>query len=63
MNAMFIEIAICLWACSLENVKGQDLDVDNCIDNGLNVYVFGGCILSPCDVHFLLDAPNPFKLT
>ncbi|KZV64299.1 cytochrome P450 [Peniophora sp. CONT] len=36
-NSLFIEIATCLWAFSLVNVEGQDLDVNAFHDEGIIV--------------------------
>ncbi|VDB83464.1 unnamed protein product [Peniophora sp. CBMAI 1063] len=36
-NSLFIDIATCLWAFSLVNVDGQELDLDDCIDEGIVV--------------------------
>ena len=36
---MFIDIAMCLWAFSFANVKGQELDVEGCVDEGVNMLV------------------------
>ncbi|KZV67267.1 cytochrome P450 [Peniophora sp. CONT] len=36
-NSLFIDMATCLWAFSFANVHGQELDVDDCIDEGIVV--------------------------
>ncbi|KZV67278.1 cytochrome P450 [Peniophora sp. CONT] len=36
-DSTFIDIATCLWAFTLANVKGQELDVDGCVDEGVVV--------------------------
>ncbi|KZV75180.1 cytochrome P450 [Peniophora sp. CONT] len=36
-NSLFIDIATCLWATTFANVKGQKLDVNGCVDEGLVV--------------------------
>ena len=38
-NSLFIEIAISFWAFSIANVKGQELDADVCLDEGIVVSV------------------------
>lgn len=38
-NSLLIDIATCLWAFSFANITGQKLDADDCIDNGIVVYV------------------------
>ncbi|KZV67277.1 cytochrome P450 [Peniophora sp. CONT] len=36
-NSMFIDIATCLWAFTFANVKGQDLDINAFVDEGIVV--------------------------
>ena len=33
-DSLFIDIAISLWAFSLANVEGQELNADNVVDEG-----------------------------
>ncbi|VDC05971.1 unnamed protein product, partial [Peniophora sp. CBMAI 1063] len=37
VNTLFIEIATCLWACSISNVKGQKFNVDGFFEAGLTL--------------------------
>ncbi|KAI0031850.1 cytochrome P450 [Vararia minispora EC-137] len=36
-NSLFIDIAICLWAFTMNKVQGEDLDIDGFVEDGLVV--------------------------